>query len=297
MALSLLRIYTFETDGVEKGKDQVNALVDAAVECGLISDTSSGEVQKLADTLSSLGIVASTTGEEVSNSATETASAVDTMTTALDAAKEKQTNLLSALSDSRSATGLTTEDIDNVTTAFKDLDNFDPASIFEETATGVHLNTEALKEYNEELELQTKNNFAEAIADKQKEINEAQANNKSQNVINGLQSELQSLKLLANEYDGMTSSYNKFVNATSSANERDSFENVAKSYDSIGKLIQEGWVTDDSVTSYLDLLLGTDRIQDSIDAYAQLDKTIEGTSHSLKDYMTFDEDGNFTSKP
>lgn len=94
----------------------------------------------------------------------------------------------------------------------------------------------------------------------------------------------------------MTSSYNKFVNATSSANERDSFENVAKSYDSIGKLIQEGWVTDDSVTSYLDLLLGTDRIQDSIDAYAQLDKTIEGTSHSLKDYMTFDEDGNFTSK-
>lgn len=288
--------YTFETDGVEKGKDQVNALVDAAVECGLISDTSSGEVQKLADTLSDLGIVASTTGEEVSNSATETASAVDTMTTALDAAKEKQTNLLSALSDSRSATGLTTEDIDNVTTAFKDLDNFDPASIFEETATGVHLNTEALKEYNEELELQTKNNFAEAIADKQKEINEAQANNKSQDVINGLQSELQSLKLLANEYDGITSSYNKFVNATSSANERDSFENVAKSYDSIGKLIQEGWVTDDSVTSYLDLLLGTDRIQDSIDAYAQLDKTIEGTSHSLKDYMTFDEDGNFTSK-
>lgn len=288
--------YTFETDGVEKGKDQVNALVDAAVECGLISDTSSGEVQKLADTLSGLGIVASTTGEEVSNSATETASAVDTMTTALDAAKEKQTNLLSALSDSRSATGLTTEDINNVTTAFKDLDNFDPASIFEETATGVHLNTEALKEYNEELELQTKNNFAEAIADKQKEINEAQANNKSQDVINGLQSELQSLKLLANEYDGMTSSYNKFVNATSSANERDSFENVAKSYDSIGKLIQEGWVTDDSVTNYLDLLLGTDRIQDSIDAYAQLDKTIEGTSHSLKDYMTFDEDGNFTSK-
>lgn len=288
--------YTFETDGVEKGKDQVNALVDAAVECGLISDTSSGEVQKLADTLSGLGIVASTTGEEVSNSATETASAVDTMTTALDAAKEKQTNLLSALSDSRSATGLTTEDINNVTTAFKDLDNFDPASIFEETATGVHLNTEALKEYNEELELQTKNNFAEAIADKQKEINEAQANNKSQDVIDGLQSELQSLKLLANEYDGITSSYNKFVNATSSANERDSFENVAKSYDSIGKLIQEGWVTDDSVTSYLDLLLGTDRIQDSIDAYAQLDKTIEGTSHSLKDYMTFDEDGNFTSK-
>lgn len=38
------------------------------------------------------------------------------------------------------------------------------------------------------------------------------------------------------------------------------------------------------------------RIQDSIDAYEQLSKAIEGTEHSLKDYMTFDQDGNFISK-
>lgn len=37
------------------------------------------------------------------------------------------------LGNSRSATGLTKDDINNVTSAFKDLDNFDPASIFEET--------------------------------------------------------------------------------------------------------------------------------------------------------------------
>lgn len=65
------------------------------------------------------------------------------MSDALDSAKEKQTNLIDALGNSRSATGLTKDDINNVTSAFKDLDNFDPASIFEETATGVHLNTQA----------------------------------------------------------------------------------------------------------------------------------------------------------
>lgn len=71
----------------------------------------------------------------------------DAIKQALDSAKEKQTNLIDALGNSRSATGLTKDDINNVTSAFKDLDNFDPASIFEETATGVHLNTQALKEY------------------------------------------------------------------------------------------------------------------------------------------------------
>ena len=288
--------YAFETDGVQEGEDQINSLVDSAIQCGYISDTSSEQVSKLVSVLSSLGVISSTTGEAVGDATEEVASSVDTMSDALDSAKEKQTNLIDALGNSRSATGLTKDDINNVTSAFKDLDNFDPASIFEETATGVHLNTQALKEYNDELEQQTKNNFAEAIANKQQELNDAIAQNKSQDVIDGLQEEVQTLQLLSAQYDGATSSYNKFVTAASSAHERDSFEDVAKSYESIGQLIEQGWTTDDSVTSYLDLLLGTDRIQDSQQAYEQLGQTIEGTGHSLKDYMTFDDDGNFTSQ-
>ena len=288
--------YAFETDGVQEGEDQINSLVDSAIQCGYISDTSSEQVSKLVSVLSSLGVISSTTGEAVGDATEEVASSVDTMSDALDSAKEKQTNLIDALGNSRSATGLTKDDINNVTSAFKDLDNFDPASIFEETATGVHLNTLALKEYNDELEQQTKNNFAEAITNKQQELNDAIAQNKSQDVIDGLQEEVQTLQLLSAQYDGATSSYNKFVTAASSANERDSFEDVAKSYESIGQLIEQGWTTDDSVTSYLDLLLGTDRIQDSQQAYEQLGQTIEGTGHSLKDYMTFDDDGNFTSQ-
>ena len=288
--------YAFETDGIQEGENQINSLIDSALECGYISDTSSEQVSKLVSVLSSLGVISSTTGEAVGDATEEVASSVDTMSDALDSAKEKQTNLIDALGNSRSATGLTKDDINNVTSAFKDLDNFDPASIFEETATGVHLNTQALKEYNDELEQQTKNNFAEAIANKQQELNDAIAQNKSQDVIDGLQEEVQTLQLLSAQYDGATSSYNKFVTAASSANERDSFEDVAKSYESIGQLIEQGWTTDDSVTSYLDLLLGTDRIQDSQQAYEQLGQTIEGTGHSLKDYMTFDDDGNFTSQ-
>lgn len=214
---------------MSRGRDQINSLVDSAIQCGYISDTSSEQVSKLVSVLSSLGVISSTTGEAVGDATEEVASSVDTMSDALDSAKEKQTNLIDALGNSRSATGLTKDDINNVTSAFKDLDNFDPASIFEETATGVHLNTQALKEYNDELEQQTKNNFAEAIANKQQELNDAIAQNKSQDVIDGLPNEeVQTLQLLPAQYDGATSFYNKFVTAASSANERDSFEDVAK---------------------------------------------------------------------
>ena len=71
--------------------------------------------------LSSLGVISSTTGEAVGDATEEVASSVDTMSDALDSAKEKQTNLIDALGNSRSATGLTKDDINNVTSAFKDL--------------------------------------------------------------------------------------------------------------------------------------------------------------------------------
>lgn len=51
--------YAFETEGVQEGEDQINALVDAAVECGLISDTSSSEVAKLVNMLTQLGVISS----------------------------------------------------------------------------------------------------------------------------------------------------------------------------------------------------------------------------------------------
>lgn len=208
-------------------------------------------------------------------------------------AKNTQSSLVDAFSAANSATGLTIEQIKNVTKAFQELDDFDAATLFEMTANGVRLNTKAFAGYQEQLQKLTKRGLLEKIIEKEAELREAQS--KGLNT-SGIENELMMYKLLASEYDGLTSKYNQYVNATSSANSRDSFENVANGYEAVGKLISQGWVTDDSVTSYLDLLLGTDRVQDSIDAYAQLSKTIEGTSHSLKDYMTFDKDGNFTSK-
>ncbi len=215
------------------------------------------------------------------------------MSEKMSEAKNTQSSLVDAFSAANSATGLTIDQIKSVTQAFQELDDFDAATLFEMTANGVRLNTNAFLGYQEQLQKITKRGLLEQIIKKEAELREAQSQGLE---TSGIENELMMYKLLASEYDGLTSKYNQYVNATSSANSRDSFENVANGYESVGKLISQGWVTDDSVTSYLDLLLGTDRVQDSIDAYAQLSKTIEGTSNSLKDYMTFDKDGNFTSK-
>lgn len=51
--------YAFETDGIQDGEDAINSLVDTAVQCGVISDTSSEQVGNLVNMLVQLGVISS----------------------------------------------------------------------------------------------------------------------------------------------------------------------------------------------------------------------------------------------
>lgn len=57
--------YAFETDGVQEGEDQINALVQAALDTGVISDTSASSVANLASMLAELGVISSSTGSSL----------------------------------------------------------------------------------------------------------------------------------------------------------------------------------------------------------------------------------------
>lgn len=72
-------IYAFETDGVQEGEEQINALVQAALDAGVISDTSSESLQSLANMLIELGVVS---GEPVEGMEETTASMSDMRTAA-----------------------------------------------------------------------------------------------------------------------------------------------------------------------------------------------------------------------
>lgn len=61
--------YAFETDGAQEGEEQINALVQAALDAGVISDTSASSVANLASMLAELGIVSSSTGSSLESTA------------------------------------------------------------------------------------------------------------------------------------------------------------------------------------------------------------------------------------
>lgn len=96
--------YAFETDGVQEGEEQINSLIDSALECGYISDTSSEQVSKLVSVLSSLGIISSSAGESVDT----TTESVSNLTDQIESAQtvlssiEKATSILTSQSAGKS---------------------------------------------------------------------------------------------------------------------------------------------------------------------------------------------------
>lgn len=247
------------------------------------------------------------------------------VSTAFDEFKTKAMDVINsiqsvnaALSNSVSGSGLSVEiddttgkivgDITDIQNAYKDLEGYDAEVLFEKTANGIHINREALKALQSQQEALTKQNFLKEQADLQKQLtaaikeqqNYAQGTDGYTNVqanIDSLREQIQTVQALSSAYDGATSKFQKFLNAGSTNNERDSFESIAKSYSSMQELLNEGWVTDDSLTAYLDLMLSaSQRTGDAITDFEKLGQTIEGTSHSLKDYFTFDDNGDITSE-
>lgn len=61
--------YAFETEGIQKGEDQINTLVQAALDAGVISDTSASSVANLASMLAELGVISSSTGSSLDEAA------------------------------------------------------------------------------------------------------------------------------------------------------------------------------------------------------------------------------------
>ena len=96
--------YAFETDGVQEGEDQINALVQAALDAGVISDTSASSVANLASMLAELGVISSSTGsslDEAADSIGDISERIDKASTALTGI-QKAESVLDAQSTGKS---------------------------------------------------------------------------------------------------------------------------------------------------------------------------------------------------
>lgn len=136
--------YAFETDGIQDGEETVQSMVQAAIDCGVISDTSASSVNNLVSMLVQLGVISSSTGSQVDAAS----DAVAGLSAEAEAAN-------SALSGIQAATSLLTSQSAGKSISVDDF------------------NSEELKDYTSALEYH--NGVLQLNADKVRELQKAQA--------------------------------------------------------------------------------------------------------------------------
>lgn len=102
----------------------------------------------------------------------ETGNVLDNLSQKVTDAQTQLSNMVNAVAESNSATGLTSDTISILTAQFEELDGFNPAQLFENTATGVRLNEEQLRALSATQEQIVQNDFVDAINDQNKAIQE-----------------------------------------------------------------------------------------------------------------------------
>lgn len=234
-----------------------------------------------------------TAAEKATEAAKEAVEAITDLEKKFKGFADYQDIVTSALKSSKSATGLTTEEIDKLIAVYKNLEGFDAPKLFEETANGIHLNSDELERLNRLYEENRLDEITEQIKELHYEIYNQRAKG---NDTSALEEELIRVELLKNQYEGMTSAYNDWLKAKSGGKERDSYKSVGAAYEEMQKTLNQGWYGDESLNKWLDLILGkSEGVRDTVKDFEKLNETIEGTDHSIMDYWRYDEDDKLVS--
>ena len=290
------------TDGTQTGEEQILALADA---WGLTEESIENQDEAFTEFLSILSEAGIITGEVAS--ATDTAAAsYDAFSSTVQTATENLSTLQSIMSESVSGSGISAENVQ----AFRDMFGDDAEKALEKTANGYHLNKEALAELQAQQETLTKSDYLSALSDQyellaenSEKLAKAQFMGEDTSGLEatrqGILDQISSLEDLKLQYDAATSAYQNWINAQNNGNERDMYDNIQSGYESVRDLIERGWGGSDEVRTYVDLLSGKDLstapVEEVIQAYEDLGKTIGDSGYSILDFFTVDEDGNTTT--
>lgn len=232
-------------------------------------------------------------------------------TIAIDVEAESIEVLNTAMAESVSGAGLSSEAIGALKVRYAELESegYNLSAMFEETANGIHLNREAVSEFEQKL---ASNKLAET--DKQLGVLKSRYDELATEIDNctdasdraALYTEQQSivdkindLATLASQYEGLTSAYNAWQSAESAGSERDMYENIISGFETIEDELSRGWL-DDGTIKFLELLTGKTNLagksgKELKKIYNDLDDTIKNTTYSIRDFFTVDEDGNSTN--
>ncbi|HAU88356.1 MAG TPA: hypothetical protein DCW90_23635 [Lachnospiraceae bacterium] len=213
-------------------------------------------------------------------------------------------NFYSAVKNSVTGTGLTSSDIKNVDSMFSGLSGYDKSALFEKTANGIHLNVQEMRKLQAQQEALTKSNFqsellsltdqyetaAEQLSHMTKGTDEY---NSKLSEVNSLSKQIDEVSTLATQYEGLTSSYNKWVQAQSTENEGAMYQSMRNYIETAQQEYDSGKTNTDDFISYVSLLSGKEIYtgKQASEAWEQLHQTIEGTSYTAMDFFQEGSDG------
>ena len=283
------------TSGKQTGESAIRKLANI---WGLTTDASQEEIEDFAYTLSNMGLVSNGSSDSIKN----VASSYDELTTSLQNAITNQEAVNTAVQNSVSATGLTSDDITNLSNIYGEYEGFE--SIFERSANGVQLNRDALNALEQQQESLIKQDFAESIREQQKAYEDAQKAYKDAKKdstvsdadraalkvsMDDAKTQLENIKMLSSVYDGLTSSYNKWMSASSDTEEGARFDNVMSKFQSAQSLREQG-------------LIGTEEFRGAVDYFwsgdasllnaQELKKTYDELNPLISDWYQLNEDGS-----
>lgn len=195
-----------------------------------------------------------------------------------------------------------TGDIANLQAVYSDLEGYDPSTLFERTANGVHINREALRQLQAQEEalnkskwLEDEKNLTDQLAVATNKLANAKNSGSEADVasaqatVDSLQQQLEQVQLLSAAYDGATSSYQQWINAQSAGEEGDMFRTVSETMKSRGdQLYNEGRYNTEEFRAIADYFsnedLSTASVENLVAAY-------ENAANARERYFTGNKQG------
>lgn len=301
--------YAFETDGIQDGEEAIQGMVQAALDCGVISDTSASSVNNLVSMLTQLGVISSSTGAGLDSAA----NAVSGLTTEIEAAN-------SALSGINAATSLLTSQGTGKSISIEDFNSEelqDYTSALEYNNGALQLNADKVRELqkakaeeaiqtNDNLKLEKQSQYMqniaeiEALQDSLRGLSDAKGEQAEtiQSSIDALLTENDSivnqcsqLDLLSASLREATGAYQNWLDKQNTSESGDMFDDALGAMQHIDDTTQNtdseyyGRIGRESYQAAVEFI-----IPESVDG--QNAEAVQSYMDSIEHYFTHDADGN-----
>lgn len=263
----------------------------------LIDDTKSGLDDSFQSQIEELGGESTAAGQAM----LELQKAIQAINdTPFDISKETQgiENYKTAVNESVTATGLSEDSIKKIQARYRSLDGYNPNKLFERTVNGIHLNVSALRELESEYKTQKKTDLTsqiESMSEEYARLYKAMKNctDTSKTIeyskqLQELSEQIDSVSQLAAEYDGLTSSYNEWLNAQSTTDEDDMFSKISNGIENMQEQYDLGRVGTDDFRSWVQMMTNADMATASI---ADLEAMYEKGTSTIQRFFTDDRSG------